>query len=121
MGYTDGIVRESGLFFNKVLDIYSSDCMPFAHHEIPAINIARWGGEPSCYCHTEDDTPEKICNEALERSAKAGRVILDRVLNAEIYPVTKEIDESLREKIEKYLYWNTRQEPKLNWEPKYKK
>lgn len=121
LGYVDGIARENGLFFKTALDIYSSDCMPFAEQEVPTINIARFGGAPSFYIHTEEDTPKHICNDALNRSATAGRLILDRVLNAEIYPVTKAIDESLREKVEKFHYHNCRTEPKLNWEPKYKK
>lgn len=39
LGYIDGISKENGLLFNSSLNIYSSDCMPFAVYEIPAVNI----------------------------------------------------------------------------------
>ena len=42
-------------------------------------------------------------------------------LNARIYPIRREIDPSLREKVEKYQYNSTRKKPDLHWRAAYEK
>jgi hypothetical protein len=119
MGYSASLLREEGYLFNERLDIYSSDCMPFARLEVPSVNLYRTGGEAIHDGHTEDDRYTNTCSEGLMQTMQAGRIVLERVLNAEIYPVKREIDDSLREKIEKY-YWNlTLEKPELKWREKY--
>ncbi len=120
-GYADGITRETGYYFRTSLDIYSSDCMPFAVHEVPAVNICREGGQASGMIHTPGDDVSHTSQRGLEPTIAAAANILDRVLNAKIYPVNKEIDKSLRDKIEKYLWGSLMEPPKLEWTPEYKK
>jgi aminopeptidase YwaD len=120
-GYVIGITREIGHYFRSAVDIYSSDCMPFSVYEVPSVNISREGGESSFNIHTPGDSAEHTSARGLLPTIEAGINLLDRVLNARIYPVNKEIDKSLRDKIEKYL-WNSLQEkPELKWMPEYKK
>ncbi len=121
MGYAGGILKEEGLLFSEILGIYSSDCMPFSPLEIPSLNIARMGGKALFYIHTEDDKAKYVTQKGLEGPYKAAVAILDRVLNARIFPVTKAIDDSLREKIESYLYQSRLEKPELKWQEKYKK
>lgn len=121
LGYVDGITREIGYQFKTSLDLYSSDCMPFSVYEIPSINIARFGGKTSFYIHTPQDDIKHISEEGLKVTVEATVNVLDRILNSKIYPVSKEIDYDLREKIEKYIWNSTLKEPKLHWKPKYKK
>lgn len=120
-GYADGITKEIGQYFRSSLDIYSSDGMPFAVHEVPAINICREGGQASTMIHTPGDDVKHTSARGLEPTIAAAVNILDRVLNAKIYPVSREIDKSLREKIEKYLWGSLMETPKLEWLPEYKK
>ena len=120
LGYSDGILREANYCISHALDIYSSDQMPFARLELPGISIARFGGKGSFHIHTPDDSVKNISPEGLKTPINAGIIILKRILNADIYPVKREIDSSLRDKIEKY-FWNlTFEEPTLKWTPKYK-
>jgi Zn-dependent M28 family amino/carboxypeptidase len=120
LGYTDGITKEKGYCFDHSLDIYSSDQMPFTKFELPGISIARFGGKSSFNIHTPDDHHKNVSPEGLAKPIEAAKIILDRILNAEIYPIKREIDSTLREKIEKY-FWNlSYEEPKLQWTPKYK-
>ena len=121
LGYVDGIYKEEGLVFNKSLDIYSSDCMPFSVFEIPSINLQRWGGESTFFLHTAHDTAEKVTQRGLESTFYATKILCERLLNSKIYPVKSGIDQSLRDKVEKYLYNSTKQEPKLEWKKKYEK
>ncbi len=119
MGYVDGILKEEGLIFNKKLDIYSSDCIPFSTLEIPSVNLMRWGGDATYHIHTSYDTANKVTHRGLESTYLATRILTDRLLNAQIYPVKKSIDPSLRDKIEKYIYNSSKKEPKLEWRKKY--
>ena len=121
LGYFDGITKEIGLVFKSKIDIYSSDCMPFSVYEIPSVNIARSGGKANFFIHTPDDIPKHVSQKGLENTINASLNLLKRVLNAKVYPIKKEIDKSLKEKIEKYL-WNLNYEkPELFWTPKYMK
>lgn len=120
-GYAGGILKEQGLLFSEALSIYSSDCMPFTPYEIPSLNLARVGGKALYFGHTADDIA-KHCNDyGLQDVYKASLTILKRVLNSAFYPVPGGIDDSLREKIERYLWQSTLEKPELFWQEKYKK
>jgi len=121
LGYVDGVLKEAGFVFRKKLDIYSSDCMPFSAIEIPSINMSRWGGESTFHIHTQEDTAEKVTQHGLEDTYNATRELLSRLLNAKFYPIKIEIDASLKEKIEEYLFNSQMTEPKLEWKKKYEK
>lgn len=121
LGYADGLIRERGYLFRKDLGIYSSDCMPFAKYEIPSINLARSGGKASRMIHTSGDNFRNVSKAGYENTIMVSIYMLERILDAGVYPVSREIDDSLREKIEKYLWNLNYREPKLEWEAKYKK
>jgi Iap family predicted aminopeptidase len=120
-GYAGGILRENGLIFSENLNIYSSDCMPFSVLEIPSLNLARVGGKGLFHCHTDNDKARNASEYGLKDVYLATQAILDRVLNARMYPVPSGIDDTLREKIERYLWHSTLQKPELKWKEKYRK
>ena len=121
LGYTDGITKEVGMVFKSNIEIFSSDGMPFTPYEIPSVNVFRAGGKATSRIHTPDDSVKNVSPKGYDTTIKASINLLDRILSAKVYPVKKEIDKSLKEKIEKYL-WNLNYEkPELEWEPKYKK
>jgi len=121
IGYVDGVLKEAGYVFKKSLDIYSSDCMPFSVYEIPSINISRSRGDATCFIHTADDVAEKVTQRGLEDSYNATLILCQKLLNAQIYPVKPDIDPSLKDKVEEYIYNSTLTEPKLEWKKKYEK
>ncbi len=121
LGYTDGITKEIGLMFKSNLDIFSSDSMPFTPWEIPSVNVFRAGGKATSMIHTPADSVKNVGAKGYDTTIKASLNLLDRILNAKVYPVKKEIDESLREKIEKYLYNLNYSKPELEWTPKYER
>ena len=120
-GYVDGIFKEEGLIFNKKIDIYSSDGMPFSVLEIPSINLFRGSGACTYHMHTCNDTVERVTQRGLENTFHATKILCQRLLNAQIYPIKPEIDASLKEKIEQYIFNSSKQEPKLEWRKKYEK
>lgn len=120
-GYAGGILKENKLLFSEKLGIYSSDCMPFSVYEIPSLNLARVGGKALFYGHTADDIAKNTNEYGLKDVYQASVTLLSRILNAGFYPVPGGIDDSLRDKIERYL-WNSRLEkPELHWAERYKK
>lgn len=120
-GYLSGISKEAGYCFDDQVAIYSSDAMPFAVYEVPSVNLARFGGSASTKIHTVNDDMTDICDKNLEFYFNATTNILERILNSKIWNITKEIDSSLKPKIEKYMWGSRRTEPKLEWTPAYKK
>jgi len=120
-GYIDGISREQGFMFDSKLDIYSSDNMPFAKYEVPSVNIMRVGGKASYHIHTSGDHARYISGRGLNNTINAAIHIINRLANAEIFPLKKEIDSSMKDKIQKYLWNLNYEEPELEWTPKYKK
>lgn len=120
-GYMSGISKEAGFCFEDIVNIYSSDAMPFSIYEIPSVNLARFGGSASTKIHTINDDMSDIYDKNLDFYFNATVNILERVLNSKIWPINKEIDSSLRAKIEKYMWGSRRTEPKLEWKPAYKK
>lgn len=120
-GYLSGISKEAGYCFNDSVAIYSSDAMPFSIYEIPSVNLARFGGNASTRIHTSDDNIEAIYDKNLEFYYNATVNILERVLSSKVWLINKEIDASLKPKIEKYMWGSRRTEPKLEWVPAYKK
>lgn len=121
MGYASGILKEEGLLFSESLSIYSSDCMPFSVLEIPSLNLARVGGKALYFGHTEDDIAKHTNEYGLKDVYQASLTLLKRILNSVFYPVNKEIDPSLRDDIERYLWHSRLEKPELKWKEKYRK
>ena len=120
-GYAGGLLRERGLLFSENLSIYSSDGMPFTPYEIPSLNIARVGGKALFFGHTEEDDVKNTNEYGLKDVYDATVTLLHHVLNGQLYPVPTGIDDSLREKIERYLWHSSLEKPELKWKEKYKK
>lgn len=120
-GYAGGILKEAGLLFSEKLSIYSSDCIPFSVHEIPSLNLARMGGQALYHIHTDQDKAIHNDEYGLKDVYLATKTILNRVLNASMYPAAAGIDDSLRENLERYLWNSTLQKPELKWREKYKR
>ena len=95
--------------------------MPFSVYEIPSVNIARFGGKGVSHIHTKNDVAKYCTAEGLNYYVQASYLLMKHILTSAIFPVKREIDSSLKERIEKYL-WNSRQvAPDLKWEAGYKK
>jgi hypothetical protein len=120
-GYASGLLKEQNLLFSDTLNIYSSDCMPFAVYEIPSLNIARVGGKALYFGHTAGDVAKNTSEYGLKDVYQATVTILERILNAGYYPVPMGIDDTLREKIERYLWHSQLEKPELQWKEKYRR
>jgi Zn-dependent M28 family amino/carboxypeptidase len=120
-GYVGGIAREAGWALSEKLGVYSSDNVPFAVHEVPSVSIARGSGGGSYFIHTEDDVAKHVAPPGLDGPFYAGLTVLTRVLGAEVFPLKREIDDNLKDKLEKYLYRVRVEKPELKWRESYKR
>lgn len=84
-------------------DIYSSDCIPFADKGIPAVNFVRYGAPGAAACHSRNDVLETLSAKSLEYTASFVAKFSERVVNAYMFPVAREIPDELVKKIDKYL------------------
>lgn len=85
-----------------VAEVYSfpdsSDSAPFADRGIPAVCPGR-GHWSSCECHTRRDTIDTISPQRLYEMGEFSVFYLSRFVNADIFPVEREIPEDIAEQL----------------------
>ena len=99
MGVIDFICKEMGVAMRLRHDVYSSDSVPFAEYGIPGVNFCRFGAP----IHNRHDQLQYI---SADRLAELGEVTLEfsrRAVNASYFPVAKELPESIKKAVIKYL------------------
>lgn len=95
--------KEVGHPMNVRHDIYSSDCIPFADAGVPAVNFVRFASSGAAACHLRQDNLTPLSGEALKYTGDFVRAFSERVVNARMFPVGREIPEDIRKKLDKYL------------------
>ena len=84
-------------------DIYSSDSTPFADCGVPAVSFARLGPNHTGTIHNCYDTAKLLKAEQMEEDIDFLVAFTDRMANAKMCPVTREIPDSMKEKMDNYL------------------
>lgn len=107
--YVAGMMREAGFACTTRLDIYSSDCIPFADHGVPAINIARFGVQGANYIHDRRDSLKSgyVDEHALDITLQQALLLMTRLANAASFPIKREICPEIRKKVDEYLFKKT--------------
>ncbi|WP_102401398.1 M28 family peptidase [Haloimpatiens massiliensis] len=83
--------------------IYSSDCMPFADKGIPVANFMRVGEDGAIEIHNRYDIIENISPKNLYKSMNFIKNFSEKIVNAAVIPVPREIPEKLVKEIDEYL------------------
>ena len=106
VGYVDALMHEMGVACDVKLDIYSSDCVPFADKGVPAINLCRFGAPGAGYIHDRRDNLKShyIDEKALDITLQQALFLLKRVANAAEFPIAKKIDAEIVKKVDEYLF-----------------
>jgi hypothetical protein len=84
-------------------DIYSSDSTPFADCGVPAVSFARLGPNHTGTIHNCYDTAKLLKAEQMEEDIDFLVAFTDRMANAKMCPVAREIPDSMKEKMDNYL------------------
>lgn len=104
--YVDGLMRELGTACQVKSDIYSSDCIPFADHGVPAVNLCRFGAPGANYIHDRRDSLKSgyLDEHALDITLQQALFLARRVVDAEVFPIAREISDDIRQKVDEYLF-----------------
>ena len=84
-------------------DVYSSDSTPFADKGIPAVSFARISPGNTATIHNSYDTLAVMKGEQMEADIRFIIAFTDRMANAARCPVTREIPDNMKEKLDIYL------------------
>jgi aminopeptidase YwaD len=106
VGYVDALMRELGTPCKVKLDTYSSDCIPFADHGVPAINLCRFGAPGADYIHDRRDSLKSgyIDERSLNITLQQALYLAKRVANAAVFPIPREISDEIKDKVDVYLF-----------------
>ena len=106
VGYVDAMMRENGFACKVKLDIYSSDCIPFADKGVPAVNFCRFGAPGADYIHDRRDNLKSayIDEHALDITLQQIFAFTKRVANAAFFPIERKVCEEITKKVDEYLF-----------------
>lgn len=106
VGYVNALLKEAGFACESRLDIYSSDCIPFADHGIPAINLCRFGVQGANYIHDRRDNLKShyIDEKSLDITLQQALCLSTRMVNAVVFPIERKISDEIRKKVDEYLF-----------------
>ena len=106
VGYVDALMREAGIACEAKLDIYSSDCIPFADKGVPAVNLIRFGVPGAGYIHDRRDNLKSnyLSAEALDITLQQALMFAQRIDSAKVFPIERKISEEITKKVDEYLF-----------------
>ena len=106
VGYVDAMMLEMGAPCQVKLDIYSSDCIPFADKGVPAVNFCRFGGPGANYIHDRNDNLKSgyIDEHALDITLQQIFTFAKRVTNAAVFPIERKVSDEIKKKVDEYLF-----------------
>nr|MBR4280118.1 M28 family peptidase [Clostridia bacterium] len=106
VGYVDALMREAGIACDTKMDIYSSDCIPFADKGVPAVNLLRFGVPGAGYIHDRRDNLKSnyLSVEALDITLQQALMFAKRVDGAKVFPIERKISDEIVKKVDEYLF-----------------
>ncbi len=94
---------ELGFQVKAYQDVYSSDSTPFADKGVPAVSFARMAGGNLHPIHNSYDTLAVMKTEHMQKDIDFITAFASRMANAVFCPVSREIPDNIKEKLEVYL------------------
>ncbi len=101
--YLQYMAREQGFPIHAYQDVYSSDSTPFADKGIPAVSFARWAPHNTAVIHNSYDTKAVMSGPQMVQDIDFIIAFADRMANAARCPVTREIPQNIKDKLDEYL------------------
>ena len=103
MHYIEYLAMERGFGLKASQDVYSSDSTPFADRGIPAVSFARIAPNNTATIHNSYDTMALMKGEQMAEDIDFLIAFTDRMANAQICPVKREMPENMKQKLDEYL------------------
>ena len=109
VSYIQYMAAELGFSCGPYQDVYSSDSTPFADKGVPAVSFARIAPNNTATIHNSYDTPAVMSGSQMAADIDFIIAFSQRMADAKLCPVAKEMPENMKEKLDEYL---TRKRPK---------
>lgn len=107
--FAEQTAREIGYTGTWHMGVHSSDSAPFAKAGVPGIGIARSGQAGG---HSRWDILWPLSADNLAKATDFGKALLDKALNAKIFPIDREMPDDMMEKLETYFLYGKKKEKK---------
>ena len=101
--YISYLAAEQGISISVNQDVYPSDSTPFADHGVPAVTFARIAPQNTATIHNRYDTIALMKGEQMAEDIDFIIAFTGRMANASLCPVSGEIPEAVKEKLDIYL------------------
>ena len=101
--YLEYMCSMRGWGLNGRLDVYSSDSTPFADHGVPALSFARLAPPSQATIHNRYDTRELLSERQLTADIGFLADFTLSMADAARCPVSREIPENIKTKLDEYL------------------
>ena len=101
--YLSYLGDEIGISISTKQDVYSSDSTPFADKSVPAVSFARHSPPGTATIHNSYDTKKLIKTDNMQKDIAYITAFAERMANAVHCPVSKEIPENMKKKLDEYL------------------
>ena len=101
--YISYLGNELGFPIRVEQDVYSSDSTPFADKGVPAVSFARIAPSNTATIHNSYDTMALMKGEQMAEDIDFLVAFTNRMANARLCPVAKEMPENMKEKLDTYL------------------
>lgn len=101
--YISYMGAEIGFPIEAKTGVYPSDSTPFADSGVPAVSFARLAGDQIAPIHCRYDTMEVMSMKQLQKDIDFLNAFADRMVNAAICPVEKEIPENIKKELDEYM------------------
>jgi len=101
--YIQYLGNEVGFPISARDGVYSSDSTPFADKGVPAVSFARIAPQNTATIHNSYDTLKVMKAEQMIEDIDFLNVFASRMANAKLCPVSREMPEKMKEKLDYYL------------------
>jgi len=101
--YISYMGNELGFQVKAYQDVYSSDSTPFADKGVPAVSFARMAGGNLHPIHNSYDTLAVMKTEHMQKDIDFITAFASRMANAVFCPVSREIPDNIKERLDEYL------------------
>lgn len=104
VNYIEYFAAEMGHEIKVSQDVYSSDSTPFADEGVPAVSFARIAPNNTATIHNSYDTMKLMNGAQMVEDIDFLIAFADRMANAKLCPVKREMPDNMKEKLDTYLF-----------------
>ena len=116
--YIDYLGKINGFAIKTSVDMYSSDSSSFACSGVPAVTFARLAPRGGAEIHSRRDIIDHLDPTKFIKTVEFMAKFSNEVVNAKVFPVSKEFPKELTEKIERFKKFAKKDEKKENKDEK---